>query len=48
MGALNLETMNFVYKEFETSIKSENAALISQKIGGGLPRQGSQHKNPGT
>ena len=43
MGALNLETMNFVYKEFETSIKSENAVEFLQKLEAAYPGKGRIH-----
>ena len=43
MGALNLETMNFVYKEFETSIKSENAVEFLKKLEAAYPGKGRIH-----
>ena len=44
MGALNLETMNFIYKEFETSIKSENAVEFLKKLEAAYPGKGPSIK----
>lgn len=43
MGALNLETMNLVYEEFETSIKSETAVEFLKKLEAAYPGTGRIH-----